>query len=221
MTAPDVRELIDTWMQTADWESSQAYLRAHASVLMSDEVQGLLRKMAAEESESPDAEVHADLLAECRAQGIEAGYAAVLEALAEEQDAALLRALVEVRDSDEMARFAQTLTVNALERLIMTGDAALGRAAGPTANGLRQRLEALKAMREQLGSPLWRGLRAYLNAESDVDSEAVLLADPALLLSVEAEQALDGMTGGSASSHARLLAKRALWRRVRAMALGA
>ena len=98
MTAPALRELIDGWMQTADWDSSQAYLRAHASAMLTDEAQALLRHMAAEQTESPDAEVHADLLSECRATGIEAGYAAVLEALASEEDAALLRALIDVRD---------------------------------------------------------------------------------------------------------------------------
>lgn len=221
MTAPALRELIDGWMQTADWDSSQAYLRAHASAMLTDEAQALLRHMAAEQTESPDAEVHADLLSECRATGIEAGYTAVLEALASEEDAALLRALMDVRDSNEMAVFAQTLTVNGLERLIAAGDAALGRTDGAAANGLRQRLAALKAMREQLGSPLWSGLRAFLNAESDADAEAVLLADPVRLLSTDGEQALENMAGGTETAQARLVDRRALWRHVRAMARGA
>ncbi|MBI5880230.1 MAG: hypothetical protein HZB53_21475 [Chloroflexi bacterium] len=221
MTQANLQEMIDAWMHTPDWEASVAYMREHGATLLSDAAEDSLRANAMESPETPEIVVHADLLAACRAQGIDAGYESVLSQMAEAQDEALLNALLDVRDSSELAQFAQTLTVGGLDRLVELGDDALTGMQGNNASALQQRLAALKAVREQINSPLWHGIRDYLDAATDQAAEAVLTAQPALLLTNDAEAALDSMEGANKQAQTRLVERRSLWRRIRALTTGA
>lgn len=60
-----------------------------------------------------------------------------------------------------------------------------------------------------------QGLLQFLQADSDEDARAVLLAQPELLLSDDAAGELEKFQGGDEASQARVAQRKALWQQVR------
>ncbi len=75
LQAPNLREA----HQTPDWAQSEAYLRAHADELLSDEAEAALEMLRRANPEHPAIPQHQALLRRAREVGIEAAYRAVHE----------------------------------------------------------------------------------------------------------------------------------------------
>ena len=80
-------------------------------------------------------------------------------------------------------------------------------------HGIEAAYEQIRRATSQ--NPLIQGLLRFLQADSDEEARAVLLAQPELLLSDEAGEALEKFQGGDEASSAHLARRKALWQQVR------
>jgi hypothetical protein len=100
--------LLVTWVQTPDWEVSEAYLHEHATALVTEQGELVLRFLCATQPPSTTLEEHLTLLQQCRRDGIAEAYRAVRDLQPESVDALqqLLRAVFGFvqAESDALAR---------------------------------------------------------------------------------------------------------------------
>ncbi|MEM7531635.1 MAG: hypothetical protein AAF639_05640 [Chloroflexota bacterium] len=73
-----VADLLIAWIQTSDWEASQAFIHEHANTLLTDvgemTLNMLLEGNQADERAAGQLRLHQYLLQQCRANGIDAAY---------------------------------------------------------------------------------------------------------------------------------------------------
>ncbi|MFZ2520158.1 MAG: hypothetical protein WA089_15785, partial [Anaerolineae bacterium] len=62
------------WIQTPDWDASQAFIAAHAGELVGEQGTAALALLRMNNPDNRDIEQHIGLLAACRRLGIEAAY---------------------------------------------------------------------------------------------------------------------------------------------------
>jgi len=68
-------ERLIAWIQQPDWDASQAFLAQHAADLLGDAADAALTLLLMVNAGNDDVQLHHNLLAACRAQGIDAAYA--------------------------------------------------------------------------------------------------------------------------------------------------
>ncbi|MEM7532072.1 MAG: hypothetical protein AAF639_07850 [Chloroflexota bacterium] len=71
-------DLLISWMQTADWDASQAYLSEHAEMLLTDAGEAAIRMLLVGNQDDENAvgqiQLHLAILQQCRTHGINAIY---------------------------------------------------------------------------------------------------------------------------------------------------
>ena len=156
------------WIQTPDWEASQAFLREHTAELLSDAGAAALDLLQLANPGNEQIATHRQLLRFAREHGIDAAYEQLQRELAaarQMQDSPLLQAITEFvnAESEDVARSV----LESRSDLLLTADARsplaqLVEAARQQGDAAAQaRLEARSALwhaawREQTGGPLRR-----------------------------------------------------------------
>ncbi|MBM4461386.1 MAG: hypothetical protein FJ011_27125, partial [Chloroflexi bacterium] len=153
------------WIQTPDWDASQAFIRAHAAELLTDAATAAMTLLHMNNAGHEQVELHARLLAACCEQGIEAAYEQLRRELAQAEDLAkvaqtvtenpLLRAVVEFlgAEDDEQARQVLDsrrdllLTAEARDLLEQLLHAAQQAGDAPAAERIAARLALVQAAR--------------------------------------------------------------------------
>ncbi|MCX7670523.1 MAG: NB-ARC domain-containing protein, partial [Anaerolineae bacterium] len=175
------------WIETPDWAASEAFLREHASGLLTAEGAAAMTLLHMRNAGHAQVELHARLLAACREHGIEAAYAqlrremAAVEGLAEAARAAaespLLQAIGEfinaTTDSDARRVLEQRhellLTAEARTLLEQLVAAAQGQD-DAIVDRLRHRLTLWQeAWRRRVGGPLRPRDRAPWEQQPEVE----------------------------------------------------
>jgi hypothetical protein len=107
-TQQALRDLLVAWVQTPDWEASEAYLQEHATTLVSEQGELTLRFLCETQPTSTTLAEHLTLLQQCRRDGIATAYQAVRRPQPESREALqhLLRAVFGFvqAESDALAR---------------------------------------------------------------------------------------------------------------------
>lgn len=69
-----VEDAIFGWLQTADWNQSQAYMEEHTAVLLTEEAEIVLNVIQQHNPDHPSVPQHQALLRSCRANGVTQAY---------------------------------------------------------------------------------------------------------------------------------------------------
>lgn len=133
-------QLSDTliaWIQTPDWEESESYLRERTDQLLSDEAEAALALLAENNPDAQSIPLHQNLLAGCRAQGIDAAYEQLRQELR-------LRQMAQTPVGQQVIAFIQADDAQA-ERLLTAPESLLLSADG------RRHLQAFLEAAQQQG----------------------------------------------------------------------
>ncbi|MGE3540142.1 MAG: hypothetical protein AB7N91_22230 [Candidatus Tectimicrobiota bacterium] len=109
-TQADLGDLLVTWVQTPDWDASEAYLQAHAAALLTDQGELALRFLCETQPNMTTLAEHLSLLQRCRAIGLAAAYEEVRRPQPELENVETLQQLMRAvfgfvqADSDAVAR---------------------------------------------------------------------------------------------------------------------
>ncbi len=119
------------WIQTPDWDASQAFLGEHAAELLTDAGTAAMTLLRMNNAGHAQVELHANLLRACREWGIEAAYEQLRRELAQAEDLAevaqtvtenpLLRAVVEFLGAEDDERAGRVL--DSRRDLLLTAEA--------------------------------------------------------------------------------------------------
>ena len=206
MSNPQLRAKLVEFIEAED-QAAVEILQREAQDLLSDAAEAEMLLWLAEVEAQPDLAtrlaVKLELLRELRQ-------------FHRNPEMALFGMFMAVNDGRAMAELAQQLPEAALTDLVEIAGRMLSETDdADLAEGIRQRLEGLQQMRAALppdqASPLIQALLEFLPAGSAAEAQAILLAQPDLLLSVDAGQALSQFAGGDPESQQHLEARRALW----------
>lgn len=131
--------------------------------------------------------------------------------------AKLYAAFMNIPNDFEMAQFVQRLSVEELDKLAEVVAEALPYARGSDAADIRERLAALRKLRQSPAaiSPIVQALYNYLQLDTEAEGRALLLDQADLLLTDEAAAAMAAFWGHEPESQAHVERFRALLQRVR------
>jgi hypothetical protein len=119
-------------------------------------------------------------------------------------------AFMDTRGGVDMQQLVERLPAELLDDLEGMAAERLAAAGDDEAEAIQQRLNDLRALRHIADSPLIQVITRFLNAEDDREAEEILAAEASLLLTVDAQNILDGLTANE-ESRDRLERRRAMW----------
>ncbi|PKO21066.1 MAG: hypothetical protein CVU38_16795, partial [Chloroflexi bacterium HGW-Chloroflexi-1] len=155
------------WIQTPDWDTSQAFLTEHAAALPTDAGSAAMTLLRLANADHPEIERHAGLLAACREHGIDAAYTQLRQEMAaarQLQDSPLLQAVATFLQADDESaasllaeQSSLLLTVDARNLLEQFAGAARQQGDTQAAERIAARLAQVQAAwGKRVGGPLHR-----------------------------------------------------------------
>ncbi|HML22178.1 MAG TPA: NB-ARC domain-containing protein [Aggregatilinea sp.] len=213
MSNPSLRAKLRAFVAAPDAQAIRDVVDRSAEVLFTDKAEVEFELWIQEEHAKHKSVTllrsRADLLKQLRAlEYIRASEAIFLD-------------FMSVPNRDELRQFAQQLSDKALDALEQLAEqkSNSARTSGnhTIARAIRERLNDLKILHQSEAevNPLVMQLEAFVTAHTEEDARLLLLAQPDLMLSLDAELALARFRASDDHSKQQLEMRRALWRQVR------